>query len=30
MRNLVVKLALVTKVHPVARALGQRDLSWPY
>lgn len=29
-RNVLVKLALVTKLHPLARALGQRDLSWPY
>jgi predicted O-methyltransferase YrrM len=29
-RNLVVKVALVATLHPVARALGQRDLSWPY
>ncbi len=29
-RNLLVKLALVTKARPLARALGQRDLSWPY
>jgi hypothetical protein len=29
-RNLVVKLALVTGLRPVARALGHRDGPWPY
>ncbi len=29
-RNLLVKLSLVAGLRPVARALGQRDLGWPY
>jgi predicted O-methyltransferase YrrM len=29
-RNLLVKVALVATLRPLARALGQRDLSWPY
>jgi predicted O-methyltransferase YrrM len=29
-RNLAVKVALVGTVRPLARALGQRDLNWPY
>jgi predicted O-methyltransferase YrrM len=30
LRNLLVKLALVLRVRPVARALGHRSGSWPY
>ena len=29
-RNLLVKLAIVLRLRPLARALGQRDLTWPY
>ena len=29
-RNLGVKVALVLRLRPLARLLGQRDLSWPY
>ncbi len=29
-RNLVVKLAIVARLRPVARALGHRDGPWPY
>jgi hypothetical protein len=29
-RNLLVKLALVARVMPLARLLGHRDSDWPY
>ena len=29
-RNVLVKLALVTRLRPLARALGHRDGGWPY
>jgi predicted O-methyltransferase YrrM len=29
-RNLVVKLALVARLRPLARALGHRSAAWPY
>jgi predicted O-methyltransferase YrrM len=30
MRNVVVKVALVTHLRPLARLMGHRDDSWPY
>jgi hypothetical protein len=29
-RNTLVKLALVARLEPLARLLGQRDGGWPY